>query len=419
MKIKKFVEKCSTRNETLDYDTILGINKYKEFIPSIANTHGTDLSKYYILEKNNFACNLMHIGRDEVIPISYYTNDDPAIISPAYKVFKISDESIVLPKYLFLLFKSEWLDRLCWFKTDDSVRGSLSWTDFTNIDLPIPSLEIQKNIINTYELFLRNINTLKNINKQLYYLSQKIYEKWFIDFEYPLPNGKTYKSSGGKFKKEQDKLIPIDMEISTIGEICDCQNGYAFYKKGYDQSGIMVIDLGNVDLQGNFTYTNSDKFVSKEKIPNDKFIVKKNDLVMIMTDRKATMDLLGKTGKIFEEKNYALNQRVYRIRPKINVNYVYSFLNNYSTLGILKKNALGSVQRYVNTDHINDLKILIPDDKLMDDYSKIVNPLFLSMEENTLQIRKLEDIKDITMSKLLSEESDSKLILEKINKILC
>ena len=97
MKLKQFIEKISIKNKDLEYTDILGINKYKQFIPTIANTHGTDLRKYQILEKDYFACNLMHIGRDYVIPIAHYSKEEPAIISPAYKVFRISKENLILP----------------------------------------------------------------------------------------------------------------------------------------------------------------------------------------------------------------------------------------------------------------------------------------------------------------------------------
>ena len=111
-----------------------------------------------------------------------------------------------------------------------------------------------------------------------------------------------------------------------------------------------------------------------------------------MTDRKSTMDLLGKTAKIYEDKMFALNQRIYRIRPLIKVNYVYSFLNNPST--------------------INNLKIVIPNETLMEKFSKIVDPIFLRMENNIFQIKKLENSRDTLLPKLMSGEID-------VSKIYC
>ncbi len=270
----------------------------------------------------------------------------------------------------------------------------------------LPSIANQNKITSILDNINNKIRLNNEINNNLYELSQKIYNRWFVDFEYPISSNQTYKSNGGSFKEVDGLVVPDNFIVNKLDEICDCQNGHAFYKEGYDDSGLMVIDLGNVSLQGNFIYTNADKYIDRNRIPNEKFIVKKNDLVMIMTDRKATMDLLGKTAKIYEDKEYALNQRIYRIRPTINVNYVYSFLNSSSTLEKLKGLALGSVQKYVNTNHINDLKIVVPSAEIMNEYSKVVDPVFKRMEENILENRNLEIMRDSLLPKLMNGEID-------------
>ena len=290
--------------------------------------------------------------------------------------------------------------------TNGSTMPILNKSMFENIEIEVPDIEIQNKIANILSKLDDRIKLNSEINNNLYELSQRIYNQWFVEFEYPVNSKETYKSSKGIFKEEDGNFIPEEFTICNLDEICECQNGHAFYKDGYDDSGLMVIDLGNVSLQGNFIYTNADKFISRERIPNEKFIVKKNDLVMIMTDRKATMDLLGKTAKIYEDKEYALNQRIYRIRPRINVNYVYSFLNSNSTLDKLKGVALGSVQKYVNTNHINELRILVPSVNIMNEYSKIVDPIFKRMEENILENRNLEIIRDTLLPKLTNGEID-------------
>lgn len=314
------------------------------------------------------------------------------------------DESLCLKDYLKYYLLSEYGKKEIIANTVGSTQPKLPIYGIENFNIKLPSIDNQKRIIKLLNSISKKVKLNNEINNNLYELSQEIYNQWFIEFEYPINSKKTYKTSGGKFKEEDGKLIPEEFTICNLDEICDCQNGHAFYKDGYDDSGLMVIDLGNVSLQGNFIYTNTDKFISRERIPNEKFVVKQNDLVMIMTDRKATMDLLGKTAKIYENKEYALNQRIYRIRPRINVNYVYSFLNSASTLDRLKGVALGSVQKYVNTNHINELKLLIPSDKIMSEYSRIVNPIFKRMEENILENKSLEKLRDTLLPKLMNGE---------------
>lgn len=292
-------------------------------------------------------------------------------------------------------------------KGSGSTFKEVSGSVMKEIELSIPkNINDQKKISKILFDIDKKIELNNEINNNLYELSQKIYNRWFVDFEYPISSNQTYKSNGGSFKEVDGLVVPDNFIVNKLDEICDCQNGHAFYKEGYDDSGLMVIDLGNVSLQGNFIYTNADKYIDRNRMPNEKFIVKKNDLVMIMTDRKATMDLLGKTAKIYEDKEYALNQRIYRIRPTINVNYVYSFLNSSSTLEKLKGLALGSVQKYVNTNHINDLKIVVPSAEIMNEYSKVVDPVFKRMEENILENRNLEIMRDSLLPKLMNGEID-------------
>lgn len=123
------------------------MNINKEFIPSVANTIGTNLARYKLIYENQFACNLMHVGRDKSVVISLFVSKKPAIISPAYKVFEIKNKNILLPKFLMMYFRRSEFDRLGWFYTDSSIRGSLDWAKFCDIEIPIPKLEIQEKIV--------------------------------------------------------------------------------------------------------------------------------------------------------------------------------------------------------------------------------------------------------------------------------
>ena len=341
------------------------------------------------------------------IGISWYVNEEDFYFKDGNLIwFKNFKKDIVNSRYLYYIFKSKIFSEIIKNISIGSTQKAITIEQVKKIELEFPKIEIQNKIVKILDNISNKIKLNNEINNNLYELSQKIYNRWFVDFEYPISSNQTYKSNGGSFKEVDGLVVPDNFIVNKLDEICDCQNGHAFYKEGYDDSGLMVIDLGNVSLQGNFIYTNADKYIDRNRIPNEKFIVKKNDLVMIMTDRKATMDLLGKTAKIYEDKEYALNQRIYRIRPTINVNYVYSFLNSSSTLEKLKGLALGSVQKYVNTNHINDLKIVVPSAEIMNEYSKVVDPVFKRMEENILENRNLEIMRDSLLPKLMNGEID-------------
>ena len=128
-------------------------------------------------------------------------------------------------------------------------------------------------------------------------MAQAIFKSWFVDLR-TFPDGEFEDSELGR--------IPKGWSIFKLIDISSFQNGYAFYKVGYSNSGVMVIDLGNVDLLGNFIKTKADKFIPIELFKQakmEKFHVFKDDSVIIMTDRKSTMDLLGKTAKILMMNN--------------------------------------------------------------------------------------------------------------------
>ena len=88
-------------------------------MPSVANVIGTDLSKYKLITKGKFACNPMHVGRDERLPVALYNEEEPAIVSPAYFMFEVVDNSILNEDYLMMWFRRPEFDRICWLHTDE------------------------------------------------------------------------------------------------------------------------------------------------------------------------------------------------------------------------------------------------------------------------------------------------------------
>ena len=155
------------RNKEQISDKVLGINIDKFFMPSVANIIGTDLSKYKLIHKGLFACNPMHVGRDERLPVALYTDEEPALVSPAYYMFEIIDESILDCQYLMMWFRRAEFDRICWLKTDGSVRGGISWEDICRIELPVPPLCKQQEIVKNYNAITDRISLKQRLNDNL------------------------------------------------------------------------------------------------------------------------------------------------------------------------------------------------------------------------------------------------------------
>ena len=165
-KIGSFITPITEKNIDGLYSEVLGVAIDKVFMPSVANTIGTDLKKYYVLRKNRFAFNPMHVGRDERLPIAIYECEAPALVSPAYQVFEVSDDSVNLD-YLMLLFKTDEFDHICWFHTDASVRGGLTWEDFCDIEVDIPDIIKQNKIVKQYQTIEAYKSTLVLLNEKM------------------------------------------------------------------------------------------------------------------------------------------------------------------------------------------------------------------------------------------------------------
>jgi len=167
-RIGDYIHLVDNRNKELTVTTLLGINITKNFMPSVANTSETDLSKYKIIRKGQFAYSAMQVGRDETIRIALYTQDEPAIISPAYLVIEVNDENELLPEYMMMWFHRPESDRYGWFISDSSVRASLDWERFCDIEIPIPPIDEQRKYVALYQALLNN---------------QKAYEKSLADLQ--------------------------------------------------------------------------------------------------------------------------------------------------------------------------------------------------------------------------------------------
>jgi type I restriction enzyme, S subunit len=161
-RIGNYIRLVDNRNKDLAVTNLLGINITKNFMPSVANTSESDLSKYKIIQKGQFAYSAMQVGRDEAIRLALYAEEISAIISPAYLVIEVNDENELLPEYMMMWFQRPESDRYGWFISDSSVRASLEWERFCEIQIPIPDIDEQRKYVALYNGLLTNQKTYAN-----------------------------------------------------------------------------------------------------------------------------------------------------------------------------------------------------------------------------------------------------------------
>ncbi|NLZ54568.1 MAG: restriction endonuclease subunit S [Thermoanaerobacteraceae bacterium] len=167
--VGKLLEDVDIRNSDGKISNVQGINIEKTFIPSVANLSSTDLTKYKIIQKNQFAYSAMQTGRDECIRIALFHEEEPAIISPAYSVLQTKTDD-VLAEYIMLWFSRSESDRYGWFISDSSIRASLELSRFYEIEIPLPSLEEQEAVVSFYNsiyLIKSNISKLSDLSKNI------------------------------------------------------------------------------------------------------------------------------------------------------------------------------------------------------------------------------------------------------------
>ena len=153
VRLGDYIEQCDERNTAGSNYPVIGINRDKTFMPTVANLDGVDIAKYKIVSKGMFVFSGMQTGRDICIRIGLYDKDQPALISPAYTTFFIDKENDVLPEYFFMYFNRDESDRYGWFISDSSVRANLDWPRFLDIEIPLPSVAEQQKVVNAWRAF--------------------------------------------------------------------------------------------------------------------------------------------------------------------------------------------------------------------------------------------------------------------------
>lgn len=217
--IGRFIKEVVKRLGDNTSISISGVNIEKGFIPTVANMAGVDTSKYKLVPYNHFACNLMHVGRDITIPIAYNNKTCDIAVSPAYYVFTIQKDALqgILPSYLEMLLTREEFGRLSWFHTDGSIRGNLPEQTFKEILVPVPDIEVQQELVDTYN----GLKALAEQNEALIEPLSKACEAFIVDCKNKYPEVELggyidiYKEKNSDCKIELEQGINIDKQFIT------------------------------------------------------------------------------------------------------------------------------------------------------------------------------------------------------------
>lgn len=373
----KLVDNRNTDNIT---DKVLGINIDKYFMPSVANVIGTDLSKYKLLSNGLFACNPMHVGRDERLPIALYQENTPALVSPAYYMFEIIDTTVLNPEYLMMWFRRKEFDRICWLKTDGSVRGGITWEDICRIEIPVPTIEEQNKIVAAYKAITDRIELKKQINDNLLATAQAIYKSWFVDYEpFELDDEG---SPVGWIKTTLDKKLTTSTQSVNPQKL---QEDYVWHYSipAYDNEHLPTLDVSSSIL--------SNKYL----VPDNAILVSK-----LNPDTKR----IWRTLSCFEDAICSTEFIIFSSKVPSHRAFYYLMFNTKRFIDFLVSNATGSTNSRMRVKPASslDYEFLCPDNSVIDDFCDRVEPLLVEIEKNTLEIRKLNELIPIAVAKMMT-----------------
>lgn len=373
-----YIRQVDVRNRDLRTNNLLGINIDKFFMPSVANIIGTDLKNYKLIKKNQFACNPMHVGRDERLPVALYLTEDESIVSPAYYVFEVTNEDL-LSEYLMLWFRRPEFDRECFFYTDASVRGGIAWEDFCDMKLPVPPIEEQQKIVDAYKKIENRIALKKKINETIFDLCQTNYNKLI-----------------GNFVNE-------GQANGTIGSYCDIKSGYAFKSQCWTNNGYKVIKIANI--VDNSIELVSCNYVSKENAAKSKlFYVQGGDLLIAMTGATT-----GKIGIVpYCKENLTVNQRVGKFflgqEPLNRLPFlVCTLLSQSVQIQLHPDGTAGSAQDNLSADDIKNIKIILPKSTAIETFNVLHKPFFERIIINNSEIRLMQKNAELLLQNIVCQ----------------
>lgn len=383
-----YIEEINLKNKDLKEENLLGVSISKKFIPSIANTHGTNFKNYKIIKYNQFAYGPVTSRNGDKISIALL-KEKSGILSSSYKVFSIIDEEILFPDYLMLWFEREEFDRYARFKSHGSVREIFSWEELGNTLIPVPDIRIQQKIVKIDSVIRNRIRIKEEINHNLDTVLNSIFKEQFIN----------------NFSTDNENLI-----IKKIGDlpliITDyvANGSFASLKKN-----VSILDeedyayfIRNTDLKSQ----KFEKYVNKHSYD----FLKKSSLF----GNEVIISNVGDVGSVFLcpflDKPMTLGNNMILVKTKennVNLNF-YLFLLFNSEFGqyLLSTVTSGSVQLKFNKTEFKSLELFVPKDKYLKEFNNTIAPIFEYKTKISNEIKNLTNLRDSLLPKLMSGEID-------------
>ena len=372
----EYIRQVDIRNKEGKKENLLGVSVQKQFIQSIANTVGTDFTKYKVVKKGQFTYIPDTSRRGDKIAIALLEDYEEGLVSNVYTVFEVIDTEKLLPEYLMLWFSRPEFDRYARFKSHGSVREVMDWEEMCKVELPVPDIEKQRKIVKAYKTITDRIALKQKINDNLATQALTL----FSDFVSHLSK-----------KLEQRKLGDVIASANTGGDaiqkvpIVDYDTGIKCARVG---------DITNAREYASWAFCNASKSVY------DNYKLQAGD---ILVTRTAT---LGITQYIAKDISAVYNNGL--IRLKVNDTnalplYIYWAMKTSDFLNYINQmNSATSVRPNMKIDYLLNYQLSIPSIEEQTQFTNTVEPLMNAISLNNDEILKLSEFQAIILTTLSS-----------------
>ena len=375
----EYIRQVDIRNKEGKKENLLGVSVQKQFIQSIANTVGTDFTKYKVVKKGQFTYIPDTSRRGDKIAIALLEDYEEGLVSNVYTVFEVIDTEKLLPEYLMLWFSRPEFDRYARFKSHGSVREVMDWEEMCKVELPVPDIEKQRKIVKAYKTITDRIALKQKINDNLVATLQIIYKKMFLESQ------NTYITK------------PLADLCSKIGSGATPKGG----KAAYFDKGISLIRSMNV-FDYFFSYPELAHISQIQANALANVEIQQADVLFNITGVSVTRCCVVPDDVLPAR----VNQHVMIIRPYKGKNMSYYIMctlctseNKAKLLGIGQS---GSTREAINKQELERFEIPVPSDEELERFGEIATKIYALIFSNTNEIRMLCDMKDTLLTKLSS-----------------
>ena len=321
------------------------------------------------------------------------------------------------PYYGYYLLKNKKLNRL----RHGSGQPLINQDTLNGLKTPSLSKQQELSCAELLSSIDKKIKLNQQMNQTLEEVAKTLFKSWFIDFD-PVrakaegrPTGLSKEISDlfpTSFEESEFGAIPQGWEVKRLDEVADFQNGYAFSSREYvlpNEDSKEVFRMGYIERGGGFKEDNTPVFVPTSSRGNqEKYVLRKNDLTISMTDMKNNMQILGCCALIEQDERFLLNQRAGRIRVKesahISQYYLYIFMNFPKNIDLLRSRSSSGVQVNLSTSTIKETNIILPSKNLSQYFEETITPFYQKIFLNNLESKNLKEFRDTLLPKLISGE---------------